>query len=153
VTLLGWVQIVVFFAVVVAITPLLGAYMTRVYTGERVLLARVLGPFERVIYRLIRADVEREQDWKPYAASVLLFSLAGWLLLYLIRVRLVWRDLPGDGWSLHEYPASERVSSPVLLVQSVQRSAHFGAFWAAAAFNRWPRHDRLLKPSSTELGR
>jgi hypothetical protein len=71
----------------------------------------------------------------------------------LIRVRLVWRDLPGDGWSLHEYPANERVSSPVLLVQSVQRSAHFGAFWAAAAFNRWPRHDRLLKPSSTELGR
>jgi hypothetical protein len=69
------------------------------------------------------------------------------------RVRLVWRDLPGDGWSLHEYPANERVASPVLLVQSVQRSAHFGAFWAAAAFNRWPRHDRLLKPSSTELGR
>src|ERR1035441_4973086 len=83
-TLLGWLQIVVFFAVVVAITPLLGAYMARVYTGERVLLARVLGPFERGIYRLIRADVEREQDWKSYAASVLLFSLAGWLLLYLI---------------------------------------------------------------------
>jgi potassium-transporting ATPase potassium-binding subunit len=84
VTLLGWLQIVVFFAVVVAITPRLGAYMARVYTGERVLLARVLGPFERGIYRLIRADVEREQDWKSYAASVLLFSLAGWVLLYLI---------------------------------------------------------------------
>src|SRR5664279_5485637 len=58
--------------------------MARVYTGERVLLARVLGPFERGFYRLIRADVEREQDWKSYAASVLLFSLAGWVLLYLI---------------------------------------------------------------------
>src|SRR3984957_18445605 len=58
--------------------------MARVYTGERVLLARLLGPFERGIYRVIRADVRREQDWKSYAASVLLFSLVGWVLLYLI---------------------------------------------------------------------
>jgi K+-transporting ATPase ATPase A chain len=83
-TLLGWVQIVVFFAIIVAITPLLGGYMARVYTGERVFLARVLGPFERGIYRAIRADVRREQDWKVYAASVMLFSLAGWMLMYLI---------------------------------------------------------------------
>jgi K+-transporting ATPase ATPase A chain len=83
-TLLGWVQIVVFFAIIVAITPLLGGYMARVYTGEQVFLARVLGPLERGIYRAIRADVRREQNWKVYAASVMLFSLAGWLLLYLI---------------------------------------------------------------------
>jgi K+-transporting ATPase ATPase A chain len=83
-TLQGWVQIVVFFAIIVAITPLLGGYMARVYTGQHVFLARVLGPFERGIYRAIRADVRREQDWKAYAASVMLFSLAGWLLLYLI---------------------------------------------------------------------
>jgi K+-transporting ATPase ATPase A chain len=81
---MGWVQIVVFFAIIVAITPLLGGYMARVYTGQNVFLARVLGPFERGIYRVIRADVRREQDWKSYAASVMLFSLAGWLLLYLI---------------------------------------------------------------------
>ena len=83
-TLQGWLQIVVFFAIVVAITPLLGGYMARVYTGQHVHLARVVGPVERGIYRLLRVDVEREQDWKSYAASVLLFSLAGWLLLYLI---------------------------------------------------------------------
>src|SRR5664280_2443346 len=83
-TLQGWVQIVVVFAIIVAITPLLGGYMARVYTGQRVFLARVLGPFERGIYRAIRADVRREQDWELYAASVMLFSLAGWLLLYLI---------------------------------------------------------------------
>jgi hypothetical protein len=90
--------------------------------------------------RVTQAALDRQ--WSP--------ALCG---TYMRWVRLVWRDLPGDGWSLHEYPANERVASPVLLVQSVQRSAHFGAFWAAAAFNRWPRHDRLLKPSSTELGR
>jgi K+-transporting ATPase ATPase A chain len=83
-TVLGWVQIVAFFAIIVAITPLLGGYMARVYTGQQVFLARVLGPLERGIYRAIRADVRREQNWKVYAASVMLFSLAGWLLLYLI---------------------------------------------------------------------
>ncbi len=83
-TLLGWVQILVFFVLLVAITPVLGRYMARVFTGETVALSRVLGPVERGIYRLIRADVKRGQDWKVYAASVMLFSLAGWLLLYLI---------------------------------------------------------------------
>jgi potassium-transporting ATPase potassium-binding subunit len=83
-TLIGWGQILVFFALLVGITPLLGGYMARVFTGERVLLSRVLGPVETGIYRLIRADVRRGQDWKTYAASVMLFSLAGWVLMYVI---------------------------------------------------------------------
>jgi K+-transporting ATPase ATPase A chain len=83
-SLAGWGQILVFFVLLVAITPVLGGYMARVFSGERVLLSRVLGPVENGIYRLIRADVRRGQDWKAYAASVMLFSLAGWLLLYVI---------------------------------------------------------------------
>ena len=83
-TLSGWLQILVFFVLLVAITPVLGGYMARVFTGETVVLSRVLGPVERGIYRLIRADVKRGQDWKSYAVSVILFSLAGWVLLYLI---------------------------------------------------------------------
>src|ERR1700733_11076169 len=80
----GWLQLLVLLAVVIAITPLLGGYMARVYGGERILLERLLGRFERAIYRVIRTNVKETQDWKSYAASVLLFSLAGWLLLYLI---------------------------------------------------------------------
>src|ERR1700694_5499165 len=83
-TVVGWLQILVFFALVVAITPPLGAYMARVFTGQRVVLSRWLGPLARVIYRVIRVSVGRAQDWKSYSASVMLFSLAGWLLLYLI---------------------------------------------------------------------
>jgi K+-transporting ATPase ATPase A chain len=84
VTLSGWLQILVFFVLLVAITPVLGGYMARVFTGETVVLSRVLGPVERGIYRLIRADVKRGQDWKSYAVSLVLFSLAGWVLLYVI---------------------------------------------------------------------
>jgi K+-transporting ATPase ATPase A chain len=84
-TLTGWLQLIGLFAAVGAITPLLGGYMARVYGGgDRVLLERLFGGFERSIYRATRTDAKQEQDWKSYAASVLLFSLAGWLLLYLI---------------------------------------------------------------------
>ncbi|HEY4278355.1 MAG TPA: potassium-transporting ATPase subunit KdpA [Conexibacter sp.] len=80
----GWVQIVVFLAVLTAIVPLLGGYMARVYQGERIVLARVLGPAERGFYRLMRVDATHEQNWKQYARSVVIFSIASWLLLYLI---------------------------------------------------------------------
>jgi K+-transporting ATPase ATPase A chain len=80
----GWLQIAVFLAVLVALTPLLGGYMARVYTGERVSLTGVLGPVERVLYRLLRVDPAREQGWKAYARSLLVLSGLFWLALYLI---------------------------------------------------------------------
>ncbi len=83
-TLQGWLQIAAFFGLIVAITPLLGGYMTRVFTGERVLLSRALGPVERGFYRVLRVDARQEQDWKAYARAVLVFSLVSWLALYAI---------------------------------------------------------------------
>src|ERR1700746_1184519 len=58
--------------------------MARVYTGEKVFLSPLFGGPERFLYRILRVDSKREQDWKSYAKSLLIFSLAGWLLLYLI---------------------------------------------------------------------
>jgi K+-transporting ATPase ATPase A chain len=83
-TLQGWLQIAVFFGVLTAVTPLIGGYMARVFAGERVLLTPVLGPVERLLYRVMRTDPEREQDWKGYARTVIVFSLVSWLALYLI---------------------------------------------------------------------
>lgn len=83
-TVQGWLQIAVFFAVLTAVTPLLGGYMARVFGGERVLLTPMLGPVERLLYRLLRTDPEREQDWKGYARTVVVFSVVSWLALYLI---------------------------------------------------------------------
>jgi potassium-transporting ATPase potassium-binding subunit len=80
----GWLQIAVFAAVLLACVPLLGNYMARVFTGERVLLSRVLGPVERGIYRAIGVDVSREQDWKAYAKSLIFVSFVFWVALYLI---------------------------------------------------------------------
>ena len=58
--------------------------MARVYQGETVMLARVLGPLERLLYRLLGSSSRAEQDWKSYGRTVIAFSLVFWLLLYLI---------------------------------------------------------------------
>ena len=80
----GWLQIAIFFGLLVAAMPLLGGDMARVFTGERVLMAPVAGPLERVTLRLLRVDTAQGQDWKAYARSVIFFSIASWLLLFLI---------------------------------------------------------------------
>jgi K+-transporting ATPase ATPase A chain len=80
----GWLQIAVFFVILTALTPVIGGYMARVFAGERVLLTPVLGPLERLMYRMLRTDPEREQDWKGYARTVIIFSLVSWLALYLV---------------------------------------------------------------------
>ena len=79
----GWLQVAVFLAVLTALTPLLGAYLHRVFRGDAI-LGGVLGPLERGFHRLLRVDPSQEQDWKAYARAVLLFSLGSWLLLYAI---------------------------------------------------------------------
>jgi potassium-transporting ATPase potassium-binding subunit len=80
----GFAQIAIFCGLVTAAVPLLGGHMARVFRGERTFLDPVAGPLERLTYRTLRIDPTRGQDWKAYAKSVIVFSLFGWLLLFLI---------------------------------------------------------------------
>jgi K+-transporting ATPase ATPase A chain len=80
----GWLQIAVFFAITTACVPLLGGYMAKVFTGQRVWLSPVLAPVERVTYRVLRVDPEASQGWKAYAGTLLVFSALFWVALYLI---------------------------------------------------------------------
>jgi K+-transporting ATPase ATPase A chain len=83
-TFAGWLTIILFAVILTALAFPLGSYMARVYGGERVFLSPLLAGPERLLYRILRVDQQREQDWKSYAKSLLVFSLAGWLLLYVI---------------------------------------------------------------------
>ena len=83
-TVAGWIEIGLFVALLTALTPPLGAYMARVFRGERVLLSPVLAPVERVTYRLLGVDPQRGQDWKGYARSALISSALFGLLLYAV---------------------------------------------------------------------
>jgi K+-transporting ATPase ATPase A chain len=84
VTFAGWLTIVLFAVILTALAHALGSYMAKVYTGKRVFLSPIFAGPERFLYAVLRVDPKREQDWKAYAKSLLIFSLAGWLLLYLI---------------------------------------------------------------------
>jgi K+-transporting ATPase ATPase A chain len=84
VTFTGWLTIVLFAVILTALAFPLGSYMAKVYTGQRVLLTPLFAAPERWLYAILRVDHKRQQDWKSYAKSLLVFSLAGWLLLYAI---------------------------------------------------------------------
>ena len=87
-TVIGWIQILLYIAIILAITPVLGAYMTRVFNGERTFLSPVLRPVEAAIYWAGGVDEKREQDWLMYTVGMLLFHVGGFLILYvLMRVQ------------------------------------------------------------------
>jgi K+-transporting ATPase ATPase A chain len=83
-TISGWVEILAFCALLIVLSPLLGGYMAKVYTGQRVFLTPLFAWPERVLLRVFHVDPHREQDWKSYAKSLIIFSLAGWIVLYII---------------------------------------------------------------------
>ncbi|KIU30534.1 K+-transporting ATPase ATPase A chain [Methylobacterium sp. PvP062] len=80
----GWIQIALYCAVVLALVKPLGAYMTRVFNGERTFLSPVLAPIERGLYRVAGIDARQEQTWLGYAGGMIVFNLLGFVLLYAI---------------------------------------------------------------------
>src|SRR6185295_18999823 len=84
-TLNGWLQIGVFLLAILAVTPLLGRFMARVFNRERTWLDPVRRPIERLIYRLTSVDETREMRWTEYAVAMLLFSVVSITLLYFIQ--------------------------------------------------------------------
>ena len=81
----GWLQIIVVLALVVAAAVPLGAYMARVMAGERTVLSPVLLPVERGFYALMGVDPRREQGWRGYTLAMLAFSAAGFFSLYALE--------------------------------------------------------------------
>ena len=81
----AWLQIGAYLAVLLALAWPLGAYMARVYEGERVWLARLLGPLERGLYRMAGVRADQEMSWRAYAAALLVFSAACVVVVYVLQ--------------------------------------------------------------------
>ncbi len=81
-TTFGWLQIGLYLFILLLLVKPLGSYMARVYQGERTWLGRIVGPVERLIYRILGLRADEEMDWKTYAFALLLCSLVGLLALY-----------------------------------------------------------------------
>jgi potassium-transporting ATPase potassium-binding subunit len=84
-TLVGWAQIALVLALVLACAIPLSKFIAEVYAGERNFLSPVIGPVERGFYRLAGVDPAREQSWFAYTLAMLAFSIAGFLVLYGVQ--------------------------------------------------------------------
>lgn len=80
------VQIIVYFVLLIICTPLLGAYMARIFEGQRTFLTPVLRPVENLIYRLSGVDAQEEQNWKQYTVAMLAFNLLGFVVLMALQL-------------------------------------------------------------------
>ena len=89
-TFIGWVQIAFYCAIIVAITPALGAYMTRVFNGEPTFLSPILRPIEIGLYKIAGVDERREQHAVTYTVAMLLFHIGGFVILYALMRLQQW---------------------------------------------------------------
>ena len=80
------VQVIFYFGLLIAFTPLLGGYMKRVFAGERTFLSPVLEPTERFVYRLSGVRPNEEQPWQQYTLALILFNVFGFLVLFLLQL-------------------------------------------------------------------
>ncbi len=99
------IQILLFLVLLIVLSPLLGRYMAKVFMGEKHFMKPVFGWLERTIYRLSGIDSNEEMNWKTFTFSILVFNLAGFILLFFLQMLqahlpLNTEKLPGVSWHL-----------------------------------------------------
>lgn len=85
-TIFDFLQIALFTALVIGITPAIGNYMSNVFSGEKHVMLPVLGWLEKLTYNFIKVNPDEETNWKSYTFGLLAFNLIGFLFLFLIQV-------------------------------------------------------------------
>jgi len=98
VTTYGWLQAGIYFAIVLALTPAIGGYMARVFSGERTFLTPVFAPVEGAFYRVCRIDPKREMGAVTYLFSLLAFSAVGLAYLYVMLRTQKWLPFNPQGF-------------------------------------------------------
>jgi K+-transporting ATPase ATPase A chain len=119
-----WIQIIVFFVGLVALTPVLGAFMHRVFSGQRTFLHPALGWLERLIYRAGGVDPEKEMRWTTYCAALLLFNLFGFLAL--LGLQLFQKALPLNPQGIDNMPFALALNTAVSFMTNTNWQAYSG---------------------------
>jgi K+-transporting ATPase ATPase A chain len=97
-TLIGWLQDLLLFLLVLVCVKPLGGFMAAVFQGERTFLTPVMAPIESAIYKVCRIDPDREMNWKSYVLAVMGFSLVGFVYLYALLRTQAWLPLNPQGF-------------------------------------------------------
>ncbi|MGD0710481.1 MAG: potassium-transporting ATPase subunit KdpA [Bacteroidales bacterium] len=85
-TTLDYIQVILFLALIIGLTPVLGNFMFKVFTGKRHIMLPVFGWLEKLTYKFIKIKPDEESNWKSYTFGMLMFNLIGFLFLFLIQV-------------------------------------------------------------------
>jgi len=85
-TTLDFFQVFLFIALIIGLTPLLGGYLNKVFTGKKHFMLPVLGWLEKLCYKSSGIDPNEETNWKSYTFSLLLFNLIGFVFVFLIQI-------------------------------------------------------------------
>jgi len=80
------IELILFFLLLIGLTPVLGGYMSRVFSGRKHFMLPIFGWFERLIYKFIGVNAEEETNWKSYTYSLLIFNLLGFVFVFLIQI-------------------------------------------------------------------
>ena len=89
----GWLQVIIYLGVILALAKPLGSYMARVFGGEKTFLHPVFGPVERFIYRLGGVKPDADMGWKEYTLALLLFNVLGIFVVYALQRLQLWLPL------------------------------------------------------------
>ncbi|HML11888.1 MAG TPA: potassium-transporting ATPase subunit KdpA [Xanthobacteraceae bacterium] len=123
-TAVGWLQIALFAVIIGLLTRPLGGYLARVYAGKRTPLHSLLGPVERLLYRLAGIDAASEQSWLTYAVSLLMFHAAGIAALYaLLRLQSI---LPLNPEHMSDVSADLALNTAVSFVTNTSWQSYAG---------------------------
>lgn len=85
-TTLEILQVALLFALIIILTPFLGNYLSKVFTGAKHIMLPVFGRLEKLVYKVARIETEEETNWKSYTFGLLMFNLTGFLFLFLIQL-------------------------------------------------------------------
>ena len=85
-TIYDVIQLILYFSLLIGLTPILGNFMYRVFAGNEHFMLPVFGWLEKLTYRIVNVDPNEETNWKKYTIDLLLFNLTGFLFLFLIQL-------------------------------------------------------------------
>ena len=80
------IQVLLFFALLIGLTPILGNFMSKVFAGERHFMLPVFGWLEKLAYKFSGIDSDEETNWKSYTFSLLMFNLVGFVFVFLLQL-------------------------------------------------------------------
>jgi K+-transporting ATPase ATPase A chain len=120
-TTFGVLQILLYFAILLLTTKPIGAFMARVFAGERTLLHPLLRPLERLVYRLCGVKEEAGQRWTQYCGAVLAFSFFSFLFVYLLQRLQGWLPFNPMAFGTAEAPQNATAMTPDLAFMPARR--------------------------------